>query len=503
MTNISEGSTGFDRAYNMRTRPISVAIIGAGAGGMCMAIKLREAGITDFTIFEKAASVGGTWRDNTYPGSGCDVPSFLYSYSFEPKFDWTHHFAKQPEIEAYFKHVAEKYELLPHIRFNTEIESAAFDQATGKWNITTKSGETHSAHILVSGTGQLNRPAYPDIPGRDDFKGTVFHSARWNHDYDLTDKRVAVIGSGASAIQFVPEIVPKVQHLALFQRTPNWVVPKKDNKYSETAKSLFRQFPFLARLHRAMIYLTLERNWLAFRRPGSFFNNAFRKAAMGEIETYIKDPAMRARLTPDYAPGCKRVLISNDWYPAIARPNVEVITDGIKGITADGVETTDGTKHDVDAIIYATGFESTTFLAPIHVTGLNGVDLNQAWAGGAEAHRGIAVAGFPNFFMLYGPNTNLGHNSIIFMIEAQVRYILKLIEGLSNARISYLDVRPEIMKAFNKELQEDISKTVWASGCNSWYRTDDGKITNNWSGSTLRFWWQMREPDFDEYRLVG
>lgn len=492
-----------DRAANMKTRPISVAIIGAGAGGLCMAIKLRQSGLEDITIFEKAASVGGTWRDNTYPGSGCDVPSFLYSYSFEPKLDWSRRFAAQPEIEAYFQHVEKKYQLTPKIRFNTEIESASFDDATALWTLVTRSGETHKANVLVSGTGQLNRPAWPDIPGREDFKGIMFHSARWDHAADLAGKRVAVIGSGASAIQFVPEIAPRVGKLILFQRTPNWVVPKDDRPYTQKELSLFKRFPILVKLQRAMIYLMLERNWFAFKKPGNFFNNLFRKAAMKEIEEHIKDPALRAKLVPDYPPGCKRILISNDWYPAIARPNVDVVTDRVARFSSTGVVTAEGAEHPVDAIIFATGFESTTFLAPMKITGLRGRDLNEAWARGAEAHRGVAVAGFPNFFMLYGPNTNLGHNSIIFMIEAQVRYIVTCISALRNARVSYIDVKAESMRAFNEALQKDIGQTVWAAGCNSWYKTEDGKITNNWSGSTLRFWWEMREPDFQEYRLVG
>ncbi|MEP0708108.1 MAG: NAD(P)/FAD-dependent oxidoreductase [Parvibaculum sp.] len=484
------------------TRPLSVAILGAGAAGLCMAIKLQKAGIGDFTIFEKAASAGGTWRDNTYPGSGCDVPSLLYSYSFEPKADWSRKFAPQPEIVDYFEGVARKYGLLPHIRFNTEIAEARFDEAEGLWRLRSASGEAFTANVLISGVGQLNRPAYPRIEGLSDFKGMAFHSARWDHSVDLAGKRVGVVGNGASAIQFVPEIVGKVGHLTIFQRTPNWCVPKPDRPFREWEKRLYAAVPALARLQRWWTYLTLERNYLAFVQ-GSFFGKLFERAAKKEMEAHISDPALRAKLTPDYPAGCKRILLTNDWYPALARPNVSVETSHIAKVTENAVETEDGVAHPVDVLIYATGFESTDFLAPMKVTGRGNADLNTVWARGAEAHRGVAVAGFPNFFMLYGPNTNLGHNSIIFMIECQANYIAQCVEALANSRLRYLDVKPEAMESFNRELQQDMQKTVWAAGCSSWYKTADGKVTNNWSSFTARYWWELRHPDFAEYALVG
>ncbi|MDP2124330.1 MAG: NAD(P)/FAD-dependent oxidoreductase [Parvibaculum sp.] len=486
----------------VQQRPLSVAILGAGAAGLCMAIKLRNAGIDNITILEKGPSVGGTWRDNTYPGSGCDVPSMLYSYSFEPKADWSRKFAGQAEIVDYFEGVARKYGLMPHIRFNTEVTEARFDEEAGLWRIRTATGEEFAANVLVSGVGQLNRPAFPKIDGLDAFNGAAFHSARWDHAVDLAGKNVAVIGNGASAIQFVPEIAPKTGKLTIFQRTPNWCVPKPDRPFTEREKKLFRSMPWLVRAQRWLTWIMLERNFLAFTQ-GSWFGKLFEKASKKELEAHIKDPELRRKLTPDYPAGCKRILLTNDWFPALARPNVAVETSHIARVSENAVVTEDGVSHPADVIIYATGFESTDFLAPMKVVGRGNADLNEVWARGAEAHRGVAVAGFPNFFMLYGPNTNLGHNSIIFMIECQANYIAQCVQALQNGKLRYIDVRKEAMAEFNAALQKDMQKTVWAAGCSSWYKTADGKVTNNWSSFTARYWWQMRHPDFAEYALVG
>ena len=484
------------------TRTVQIAILGTGMGGLCMAARLRRAGIDSFVMIEKAAEVGGTWRDNVYPGSGCDVPSHLYSFSFEPKVDWSRKFALQPEILDYMKQVARKYGLRPFIRFNTEVAEARFGEAEGLWHIRTVAGEEIKANVIVSGAGQLNRPAYPKIEGLESFAGKAFHSARWDHGVELEGKNVAVIGNGASAIQFVPEIAPRVKKLSIFQRSANWVVPKADRPYTPFEQKMFKRFPWLVKLHRYQIYLTLERNFLAFTR-GSFFGKLFEKAAMKEIDAHIADPELRRKLIPDYPAGCKRILLSNDWFPTMARPNVDVVTSHIAKVTPDAVVTDDGVAHPADVIIYATGFETTTFLAPMKIVGRGGRDLNEVWARGAEAHRGVAVAGFPNFFMLYGPNTNLGHNSIIFMIECQVNYIMQLVQALRSPKVSFLDVRREAEEEFNRDLQQDMQKTVWAAGCSSWYKTADGKVTNNWSSFTARYWWQMRHPDFAEYALVN
>ncbi len=491
-----------NRGPKSEPKTVQIAILGAGMGGLGMAATLRRAGIDSFTIFEKGDDVGGTWRDNHYPGSGCDVPSHLYSFSFEPKLDWTRKFAKQPEIHAYQLQLTRKYGLRPFIRFNTEVTESRFDDATGLWNITTANGETITANVVVSALGQLNRPAYPKIEGTENFKGDTFHSARWDYGVDLKGKNVCVIGNGASAIQFVPEIVSKVKKLSIFQRSPNWVVAKPDRPYTDFEQSMFQRFPFLVKLHRWMIYLGLERNFLAFKR-GSLFSKLFEKAGRKELDTYITDPKLKEILTPDYPAGCKRVLISNDWYPAISQPNCETLTSHIARISENAVVTADGVSHPADVIIYSTGFATMDFLAPMKVTGLNGQDLNNVWRNGAEAHRGVAVSGFPNFFMLYGPNTNLGHNSIIFMLECQINYIMQAVNTLQNPKLRWMDVHDYSSKGFNEELQKDMQSTVWAGGCSSWYKNEAGKVTNNWSSFTTKYWWQMRHLDLDEYSLVG
>lgn len=484
------------------TESPTVVILGAGVSGLCTGIQLLRAGISSFTILEKSDRVGGTWYDNQYPGAACDVPSHFYCYSFEPNPDWSRKFSGQAEIQRYLEHCAEKYGLLPHIRFGCEVASARFDDGAGLWRVRTRGGESLDAQVLVSGVGQLNRPHIPDLPGLADFAGVWFHSARWRHDCDLAGKNVAVIGNGASAIQFVPKLAKLAGRLTIFQRSANWVVPRGDYAYSERAKRIFRSFPPLLRLYRWFFYWQLERNYLAFGANGRTARN-FEKAARAWLETSIPDPKLRALLTPDYRVGCKRILIDDDFYPALSRPNVSVEPSGIARITRDGIETKDGAIHPADVIVLATGFETTTFLAPIEITGRGGRTLADAWDGGAEAHLGLCVSGFPNFFMMYGPNTNLGHNSIIFMIEAQVRYAVRCIRALGEKRLRFLDVRPEAQRRFNAGLQRELEKTAWAAGCRSWYKTASGKITNNWSSSTLAYWWKTRRPKLDDFEQAS
>jgi cation diffusion facilitator CzcD-associated flavoprotein CzcO len=478
---------------------LEVAILGAGVAGLCMAIQLRKAGYTRFTVFEKADGVGGTWRDNSYPGSGCDVPSHLYSFSFEPKSDWTRRYAEQPEILRYLEHCAEKYGITPHLRLRTEIASARFDEAAGLWRLTTITGEEITAAILVSGTGQLNRPVWPELPGLDTFKGTKFHSARWNHDHDLTGKSVAVIGNGASAIQFIPRIAPKTKKLNIFQRSSNWMIPKPDREYRPLEQWMFHNMPGYAWAYRTFLYLQLEKNFFAFIQ-GSWLGKQFMKVAEQQLEKVV-DPKLREALRPDYPVGCKRILISNDYFPALQLPQVDVVMTPIERVTADAVITTDGRSHPVDTIILATGFDSLTFMAPMAIEGLGRRTLDDAWRDGAEAYLGLTVAGFPNFFMLYGPNTNLGHNSIIVMIEAQVNYTMQCVNALFGRNLKYLDVKEDAMRRFNEQLQKDVSRSVWAADCKSWYKTATGKVTNNWSGFTLKYRLQTRRPKFDDYLL--
>jgi len=472
----------------------TIAILGAGVSGLCMGIALKRAGFDAFTIYEKSDRLGGTWYENSYPGAGCDVPSHLYCFSFEPNPDWSRKFSLQPEIQRYLHHCATKYGVLPHVRFGTEIAGARFDAAAGVWRIRTRAGEEIAATVLVSGTGQLNRPFVPAIPGLDDFQGVRFHSARWRHDQDLRGKRVAVIGNGASAVQFIPPVAAVAKRVNVFQRTANWVIPRNDRAYRGVEKALFRYVPMLLKLYRWLIYLQLEVRFFAFFK-GSWLGGRIQQAATEYLHSLIADPALREKLTPDYPVGCKRILISDDYYQALARPNVDVVTSPITRVTRDGVVTADGATHAADAVIFATGFESTSFLAPMEIAGPDGRTLGDAWCDGAEAYMGVAVAGFPNLFLLYGPNTNLGHNSIIFMIECQVRYVVQCIRRLARERTRTLAVRPDAMTAYNAELQHDIKQTAWDAGCTSWYKTAAGKITNNWSGFTLQYWWRTRRPD--------
>jgi cation diffusion facilitator CzcD-associated flavoprotein CzcO len=481
-----------------------VAILGAGASGLCLGVKLREAGLEGFTIFEKSEDVGGTWHENRYPGACCDVPSHFYSFSFERKADWSRKFSPQAEIQDYFRHVAAKYDLRPHIRFGCEIVSARFDEAAGVWRLRTQSGEEHEAEVLASGVGQLNRPHVPEFPGRDSFRGAAFHSARWDHGVDLAGKRVAVIGNAASAVQFIPPVAEQAGHVDIFQRTPNWVMPRLDYAYGARAKWLFARVPGLERLYRWWIYWNFELRFTTFRGRGDgWLAQQVRKAAQDYLAAEIPDPKLRATLTPDYAPGCKRLLISDDYIPALRRENVSVLTSGIERIVPEGVVTKDGVMHAADVIVYGTGFETTSFLAPIAIEGQGGRKLQEVWRDGAEAYLGVAVAGFPNLFLLYGPNTNLGHNSILFMIEAQVRYIVECVGELARSGRAWLDVKPEVQLAFNDELQAALANTVWATSCGSWYKTASGKVTNNWKGFTLEYWWRMRRPDWSAYRLAN
>jgi cation diffusion facilitator CzcD-associated flavoprotein CzcO len=480
------------------TGPLRVAIIGAGASGLAMAIALKKAGIDRFTIFEKSDGVGGTWRDNTYPGAGCDVPSHLYSFSFAPNPDWSRIFSPQPEILAYFEDCAKRFGLLPHCRFRTELESAAFDEGAGVWRIRTKEGEDFAAEVLVSGVGQLSRPMVPPLPGLEDFRGKTFHSARWDHGYDLRGKRVAVIGNGASAVQFVPHVAAVAAKMTLFQRSNNWITPRSDREYTGREKRWFRRFPAFRRFHRGLIYLLLEKNFFAFR-PGTWMAGQMEKRARAHLAAQVKDPVLREKLTPDYPIGCKRVLVGDDYYPALVRENVEVVTEGIARVTADAIVTKDGREHPVDAIIHGTGFVTTDFLAPMHVTGRGGLRLEDAWKEGAEAYYGVAVSGFPNFFLLYGPNTNLGHNSILYMVETQVRYVMACLGEIRAKKLRWLDVKPAAMADYNRALQKDLGETVWAAGCSNWYKNESGRITNNWSGFTLRYRWRMRRPDFSAF----
>mgnify|MGYP003449757752 FL=1 len=478
--------------------PLRVLIIGAGFAGVGLAIQLQKRGIDDFLVLEKAASVGGTWRDNHYPGAACDVPSHLYSYSFEPKTDWSRKFAPQAEIVAYIQHCVDKHQLAGKIRCNTEVASAEFEQASGLWRVIGMDGEHYLAQALVSACGQLNQPAYPRIPGLESFAGEAFHSARWNHAYDLAGKRVAVIGTGASAIQFVPEIVPKVQHLTLFQRSAAYVISKPDRAYKRWELALLRRWPWLQQIDRGLKYVQHEVRALAFIHFPVLMK-LFQFSFQRHLAAAIVDPERQRQLQPDYPLGCKRILISNNYFPALAQGNVEIVNQAIQSITAHGVVTADGREHPVDALIYGTGFAATDFLAPMQIKGLDGVELNQAWRDGAEAYKGISVSGFPNLFLLYGPNTNLGHNSILYMLESQFAYVLNCLGALQRQGLRYMDVKPQVQQRFNQHLQQVIRHSIWEQGCTSWYKNAAGKNTNNWPGFTFTYRQQTRHLELADY----
>jgi len=474
-------------------------IIGAGVSGIGSAIKLREAGFNDLRIVEKSDSFGGTWHDNSYPGASCDVPAHLYSLSFAPNPDWSVHYAGQPEILAHFRRVAEDHHLSNITSFGTEIVSAVWHHENAEWTLSTSDGDNIAADVVISGLGQLNRPNIPAIEGLESFEGTTFHSARWNHEHDLTGRHVAVIGTGASAIQFVPEVAKQVGHLDLYQRSPNWVLPRVNPPYSQARKWAFRHVPGVRWLHRAAIWAKFE--WLVgpVFNSGGVSNKKATEAATKFLTESVPDEELRGRLLPDYPIGCTRILGSSSWYPALQQPNVEVISSGIGRIVADGIIDSDGRHRRVDTIIFGTGFRTTEFLSPIDFRGRDGQSIHDNWSGGAEAHMGTTTSGFPNLFMLYGPNTNLGHNSIIFMIEQQLRYIVGLLKKMRKLGLVALEPRPEAQASYNEWVQEQMKKRVWVADCSSWYKNDSGKVVNNWPTSTVKYWRRCRKPDFGSY----
>ncbi|KDB06863.1 4-hydroxyacetophenone monooxygenase [Burkholderia sp. lig30] len=467
---------------------IDIAIIGSGFAGLGMAIRLRQTGVTDFAVVEKAASVGGTWRDNHYPGCGCDVQSHVYSFSFAPNPRWTRMFAPQPEIRAYLEDCVQRFHIGPHLRLNHELVSAAYDETAHRWRLAFANGKRISARVLVSGMGGLSRAALPAIPGVETFEGKAFHSQQWDHGYPLDGKRVAVIGTGASAIQFVPQIAPRVKQLALFQRTPPWIMPKPDRPLAKTEQWLFRTLPFTQRLVRSGIYWSLEARVLGFAIHPALMKNV-QKLALRHIRRQIPDPALRDAVTPDYTLGCKRVLISNDYYPALSRKNVDVVTTGIARIDANAVVTADGTRHEVDCLIYGTGFQVADPFPRGVILGRGGADIVDTWRDGAHAYLGTTLPGYPNFFMIVGPNTGLGHNSMVFMIESQIAYILGALDAMRRERADAVEVRPLVEAQYNTRLQSKLKKAIWSTGgCKSWYldpRT--GKNTTLWPGFTWRF----------------
>jgi cation diffusion facilitator CzcD-associated flavoprotein CzcO len=462
----------------------SVVIIGSGFSGLGAGVKLKEAGFHDFLILERAQRVGGTWRDNSYPGCACDVPSHLYSFSFAPKPDWSRTFPPQAEILEYLEACATSFGLRPHLRFGAEVIEARYDEAAALWSLRTRDGRTLRARAVIGGMGALSNPSIPSVPGH--FAGPAFHSAQWDHSVSLVGKRVAIVGSAASAVQIVPAIAPTVARLDLYQRSASWVLPKPDRPIRPWEQRLFATFPLSQKVLRLFIYLLLESRILAFTK----FRGVMRllaKQVRGVIDRAIADPQRRNLVTPTYTPGCKRLLISNDWYPALARENVNVITSPLRELRETGVVTDDGTLREVDVIVWATGFKVQDPLPRATFFGVGGVDVLDVWKQGPEAFLGITITGFPNLFLLMGPNTGLGHNSMILMIEAQIRYVVQALTTMREQRLNTIEVKAADQAAFVDEMQQSLSHTVWASGCRSWYSNEHGRITALWPGSTLAY----------------
>lgn len=479
----------------------NVVIIGTGFAGLAMAVRLRQAGRDDFVMLEKADEVGGTWRENRYPGCACDIPSHLYSFSFAPNPHWSRWYAEQPEIWRYLKDVTARHGLREHIRFGSEVIGCEFDDATRTWSVSLAGGDVITCEVVIAGMGPLHQPRRPSVPGLDRFRGVSFHSATWNHDHDLTGKRVAVIGTGASAIQFIPRIVDKVARLHVIQRTPPWILPKADRPIRDGEKRLFALIPGARRLWRAGLYWAAESRSFGFSQAPRILALASRIAS-AHLARQVPDPALRAALTPDYTMGCKRVLISDDYYPALGRDHVSLETSALTEVTETGIVTADGTEHEVDVIIYGTGFHVTDALADARLVGRNGLRIQDAWRDGIQAYHGMAVAGFPNLFLLLGPNTGLGHNSVVLMIEAQVKYVMRVLARLRRHGLRTIEVKESAQRAFNEDLQRRLRRTVWsAGGCRSWYLDGSGVNRVLWPGSTLRYFRATRRVNPADFLL--
>jgi len=470
-----------------------VAVIGAGPGGLCLGTKLQEAGIDDFVLFERADGVGGTWRHNTYPGAACDVPSHLYSFSFAPKYDWSRPYATQPEILEYFEDFATARGLRPHVRLNVEVAAASWDDATSTWQLDTTDGP-HSADVLVGAVGMFTELTWPQIPGLDEFAGTLFHSARWRHDHRLAGRTVAVIGTGASAVQLIPEVAREVGQLHVFQRQPQWVLPKADDPHSEEQLARFRADPDEAAREREAIF---HRTDASLTFSDATMRAEAEKAGLANLAT-VEDPEVRRRLAPVGPFGCHRPLISNAYYPTFNRNNVELVTDPIARIAREGVVTADGVMREVDTIVCATGFGTTKFLSVVDIKGREGEHLDDVWADGAFAYLGIAVPGFPNLFMLYGPNTNNG--SILHMIECQVGYVVRQLVRMREDALAEIEVSADATTQYNDELQRALdSVEVWHGDCHTYFRSPTGRIVTQWPAGMTDYAARTSVPDVDAF----
>lgn len=480
-----------------------IVIIGAGFGGIAIAIRLIQANIHDFIILEKAHNVGGTWRENQYPGAACDVQSHMYSLSFAPKKDWSKRYAEAPEIFDYIQDLVEEYALKRYIQFNHQVTSATYNDQTFKWSLILQNGAQIESQFVIFASGPLHVPQIPNIKGIEKFKGEVFHSAHWNHQYNLNNKNVASIGTGGSAIQYIPEIAPKVNQLYVLQRTPAWVIPRDERTYNGLDQKLFKQFEWYRKLHRARLYWSNESRVVPIVKPKIMKYG--QKLAESFIRFQVKDAQTAQKLIPTYIMGCKRILISNKYFPTFNRDNVKLITDAIQELTENSIIMQDGKEYKIDCLIYGTGFitDPRIYLKSFECYGCNGIDLKEAWKDGAESYYGICTKGFPNLFQLLGPNTVLGHNSVIFMIESQVNYIVQLINLVSKTQTQAIVVREKTQDQFNQTVQQKLQGTVWQSGCISWYQQDGGKNFSLWPTYTWKYWLETRKVNPVDYHLLG
>ncbi len=481
---------------------VDTLIIGGGFSGLCMAIKLREAGMNSFLLIEKSDDIGGTWYDNRYPGCACDIPSHLYSFSFEPSPDWSRMYPGQQEIHDYLKRCVQRHELTPHVRLNTRFREAIWNEAESMWHATAGEGIRIRARVLVSGIGGLHVPQYPKLKGMERFAGPKFHSSTWDHNVALDGKNVAVVGTGASAIQFVPQIAPRTGKLSLFQRTPPWIVPRIDFPFTEKWKQRFRRFPLIMRMFRQLIFWRQEFRVLGFL-GNHFVRGKATEIATQHLEKQITDPKLRAALKPNYELGCKRVLVSDDYYLALTRPNVELVTSGISEVREHSIVTEDGVERPADVLIFGTGFRATEPLIGIRLVGRGGVEIHDAWRERMSAYLGVTVSGFPNLFLLLGPNTGLGHNSVVLMIEAQVRYVMSCLSLMKRKKKHVLEVREESQKNFVADIHRRLAGTVWQSGgCHSWYQDPrTGENTTLWPGSVVAYTRRTRAVSPADYEL--
>ncbi len=482
------------------SRSLEVLIVGAGFGGIAAAIELRRHGITDVAILEKAPDLGGTWFYNSYPGAACDVPSHLYSFSYAQRRDWSRLCSTQAEIHAYLHDVARAHGIDRLVRTGTTVTACAWDVARCRWSVETASGAVHEADALIIATGQLDQPHTPNIDGAESFAGHSFHSAEWDHDYPLAGKRVAVVGTGASAVQFVPEIAPVVKHMSVFQRTGNWFLPRHNRRYNAAVRTVIARVPGLQTLRRRFMFEYTESLTLAIRHPATVGRLAAARSA-AFMRSQLKDPALRAKAWPDYTFGCKRILFSSHYLPALARPNVELVTDAIERMTPAGVLTADGREHELDCVIWATGFRTNDFMFPMRIAGAAGLDLHEYWSGGAHAHLGMCVPGFPNMFLMYGPNTNTSGGSIIVYLEAQAEYIRQALQQLRDRHAGTIEVRAEVEAASDRALQARFAGTAWTQ-CDSWYRDQSGRIVANWPGYMREYVQRTGRLDAAEYRFA-